>query len=91
LLIYLQAKHQAYPPRLKDLLSDKKLPRLTADWLSQLLQYFCYDEADFYGIEESYRKQLIKEMKARGLIEKNKISLAKNQELDKLLLHSTGK
>ncbi|CQR24636.1 helicase superfamily protein [Streptococcus varani] len=91
LLIYLQAKHQAYPPRLKDLLSDKKLPRLTVDWLGQLLQYFCYDEADFYGIEESYRKQLIKEMKARGLIEKNKISLVKNQELDKLLLHSTGK
>lgn len=91
LLVFLQAKQLPYPTNLKTLLSDKKLPRLTVEWLSQLLQHFCYVEPDFYVVDETYRKNLISEMKSLGLIEKKKVCFSRNQKLDQLLLHSIGK
>lgn len=91
LLIFLQAKGLEFPNRLKELLATKRLPKLDTNWLNHLLQYFCYTEPELYQVDDSYRQELIRQMKAAGLIERNQVNLLRTQKLDSLLTQSAGK
>lgn len=91
LLIFLQAKGLEFPNRLKELLATKWLPEIDTNWLNHLLQYFCYTEPELYQVEDSYRQELIRQMKVAGLIERNQVNLLRTKKLDSLLTQSAGK
>lgn len=90
-LIYMQAKGLSYPQDLQDLLLTKRLPALNRRWLTILLQYFCYDDADFYDDAFNYRQSLIALLKGRGLVDQKQVSLTQSNQLNTLLRQSAGK
>lgn len=75
----------------KKLLGYKELESLDVKWLEILLQGFLYDDIESYQVDDSYRKELIKDLKAKGLIEKRQVSLVTNEKVEKLLINSIGK
>ena len=91
LLIFLQAKNISFPDRLKRLLGTRRLPTMNQKWMELLLQGFLYDDAENYGCDEEYRKDVIAYLKAQGVIEKKKISFKTTPSLEKLLMTSKGK
>lgn len=91
LLIFLNEGKIPVSKRFQKLLGFKKLEPVTLKWLEILLQGFIYDDTDSYLVDENYRQQMIKELKAKGLIEKRKVTLQVNQALEKILINSKGK
>lgn len=91
LLIYLQARQVTVPSHLKRLLGAKRLPDMEPKWMEQLLQGFLYEDADAYQCGGEYREQLEAALKSEGLIEKRKVSLTVNGDIEKLLISSKGK
>ncbi|WP_044600435.1 DEAD/DEAH box helicase family protein, partial [Candidatus Stoquefichus massiliensis] len=91
LLIYLEAKQLSYPFEFQKILGYKKLEKMSIKWLQILLQGLLYDDTDSFQISEDYHKELIKELKSLGFIEKNKVMIVVNQALEKMLVKSVGK
>lgn len=91
LLIFLNEKQVGIPAQLTRAVKLKSLPKLSATWLETLLQGFLYDDTESYACTEEYREWLINEVKAEGLIEKKKVTLATTEAVEKLLISSKGK
>lgn len=56
-----------------------------------LLQGFLYDDVSEFVCQEEYREELIRQLKAHGLIERKKVAFFVNQKLEKTLMNSAGK
>lgn len=91
LLIFCQAKNISFSKKWLRLLQVKKLPEFSEKWLEILLQGFLYEDAECYTCPDTYREQLIKDLKASGLLEKKQVSLLVNKKVEKALINSTGK
>lgn len=91
ILIFLKEKKIAYPERLRRLLGAKQLPRMSVDWMEELLQGLLYSDTDSYSCDETYLQSLIADLKSDGLIEKRKVTLTTNPSVEKMLTTSKGK
>ena len=91
LAIFLREKKDDRAGLFQKLLGAKKLEPMSAKWMETLLQGFLYDDADSYEVAEEYREELIRKLKAAGLIEKRKVCLQMNSSLEKMLISSVGK
>lgn len=92
ILIFLHDRGIPFSPYLTELTGTKgHFPRLNEEWMETLLQGFLYDDTDAYPCDKVYREQLITSLKAAGCIRKNKVTLTKNEEINKLLVSSKGK
>ena len=91
LLIFLNNQKINFSNRYQKLLGFKRLEPMSLKWLEILLQGFFYDDVESYTVDDNYRQLMMKELKAKGLIEKRKVSLQVNQAIEKLLINSRGK
>lgn len=91
LLIFLQAKNIAFSGELLRMTGKGRLPSITLKWMEILLQGFLYEDTESYNCTREYRENMIGSLKARGLIQKNTVCLAKNDAINKLLMNSKGK
>ncbi len=91
LLIYLSTKKLNCPRRFMNLLGVRKLPQMETKWMETLLQKFLYDDTDSFLCDKAYRELLEAKMKQKGLVEKRKVTLTTNSEVEKLLTMSKGK
>lgn len=91
LLIYLEEKKLSYPNQFKQILGYKQLEKMSVKWLQILLQGLLYDDTSSYHIDEDYQKELIKELKSLGFIERNQVTIVVNQAIEKMLVKSVGK
>lgn len=91
LLIFLNDQEIDFSSRYQKLLGFKKLEPLSLKWLEILLQGFFYDDVESYLVDDNYRQLMMKELKAKGLIEKRKVTLQVNQAIEKILINSRGK
>lgn len=91
ILIALNDHNIEYPKRYKTLLGFKSLDKMSVKWLEILLQGLLYDDTDSYYIAKDYHEFLIKDLKSKGLIEKNQVTLLFNKSLENLLVRSVGK
>lgn len=91
LLIYCQEQNIPYARRWLKILNVKELPPMSEKWLEILLQGFLYDDVSEFVCQEEYREELIRQLKAHGLIERKKVAFFVNQKLEKTLMNSAGK
>lgn len=99
ILIYLNSRHIPFSPKLTKLLGLKgglgeqsaKLPKLDLQWMEILLQGFLYDDRASYPCGEAYQDKIKALLKAHGMIQKNKVGLVINENLNKMLISSKGK
>lgn len=92
ILVFLHSKDI---PVSKELLAmmgtSANLPQISLKWLEILLQGFLYEDTASYSCDEAYREQMIQLLKSHGLIQRNKVSLTVNDNVNKLLINSKGK
>lgn len=92
LLVLLKSKEIGFSRELMEMVGEgKRLPAMTNKWLGVLLQGFLYEDTDSYHCAKEYRETLERKMKARGLIQKKKVCLVENEDINKLLITSKGK
>lgn len=91
LLIYCQEKGIAFSPKWLKLLQIKKLPEMNEKWMEFFLQGFLFEDAKQYACDNVYREQLIKRLKAHGLLERNHVGFLVNSKVEKALINSKGK
>lgn len=91
ILIYLQSQKLEIPQYLKDLIGSKSLPSLNYYWMEVLLQGVLYQTPDWYQASPDYIKEIERDMKARGLIDKRQLFLVRNKINDQILNQSLGK
>lgn len=92
MLIFLQDKGIPFSKELTKLLgTNKKLPQMDLSWMEILLQGFLYEDLESFDCNKEYREQIIETLKANSLIHKNKVTLVKNDAINKLLTTSKGK
>lgn len=91
LLIYCQEQNIPYARRWLKILNVKELPPMSEKWMEILLQGFLYDDISEFTCQEEYREELIRQLKAHGLIERKKVAFFVNQKLEKTLMNSAGK
>ncbi len=60
-------------------------------YMEKLLQGVLYDDQDSFLCDKIYREQLIAELKAESMIQRNKVSMANQESVNKLLRTSKGK
>ena len=90
-MIYCQEQGIPYSYRWLKILNVKELPPVSEKWLEILLQVFLYDNVSEFVCQEEYREELIRRLKANGLIERKKVAFFVNQKLEKTLMNSAGK
>ncbi|MBQ7065360.1 MAG: DEAD/DEAH box helicase family protein [Lachnospiraceae bacterium] len=92
MLIFLQDKRIPFSKELTKLLgTNRKLPKMDLSWMEILLQGFLYEDLESFDCTKEYREQLIDTLKSHSLIHKNKVTLVKNDTINKLLTTSKGK
>ena len=92
LLVFLKSKEIAFSKTLMEMIGDgERLPVMTNKWMGILLQGLLYEDTDSYDCSKEYRETLERKMKAKGLIQKKKVCLIENEEINKLLITSKGK
>ncbi|WP_434350582.1 DEAD/DEAH box helicase family protein [Streptococcus sp. KHUD_014] len=91
ILIYLHSQKLEIPQYLKDLIGSKSLPSLNYYWMEVLLQGLLYQTPDWYEASPDYIKEIERDMKARGLIDKRQLFLVRNKINDQILNQSLGK
>ena len=91
ILIYLHSQKLEIPQYLKDLIGSKNLPSLNYYWMEVLLQGLLYQTPDWYEARPDYIKEIERDMKARGLIDKRQLFLVRNKINDQILNQSLGK
>ena len=64
---------------------------MSEKWMETLLQGFLYTDISEFICQEKYREELIRQLKANGLIERKKVTFLVNQKLEKALMNSAGK
>ena len=91
LLIYCQAAGIPFSGKWLRLLTVKKLPEPSEMWMERFLQGFLFDDAESFSCPEEYRKELIRRLKAAGLLEKKRVCFLSNDRIEKMLINSRGK
>ena len=92
LLVFLKSKGIGFSGELTEMVGEgKRLPAMTNKWLGVLLQGFLYEDTESFDCTKEYRETLERKMKARGLIQKKKVCLVENEDINKLLITSKGK
>ncbi len=91
LLIYCQEQGIPYSYRWLKILNVKELPPMSEKWMEILLQVFLYEDVSEFVCQEEYREELIRRLKANGLIERKNVTFLVNQKLEKTLMNSAGK
>lgn len=91
ILIYLHSQKLEIPQYLKELIGSKSLPSLNYYWMEVLLQGLLYQTPDWYQASPDYIKEIERDMKARGLIDKRQLFLVRNKINDQILNQSLGK
>ena len=91
ILIYLHSQKLEIPQYLKNLIGSKSLPSLNYYWMEVLLQGILYQTPDWYQVRPDYIKEIERDMKARGLIDKRQLFLVRNKINDQILNQSLGK
>lgn len=92
LLVFLHAKNMPVSGELVQMLGAKgKIPSMNLKWLEILLQGFLYDDVDSFPSDTVFREQLLDLLKSHGLIQKKKVCLTANENINKLLRTSKGK
>ena len=91
ILIYLHSQKLEISQYLKDLIGSKSLPSLNYYWMEVLLQGVLYQTPDWYQASPDYIKEIERDMKARGLIDKRQLFLVRNKINDQILNQSLGK
>lgn len=92
LLVFLHAKNMSVSGELVQMLGAKgKIPSMNLKWLEILLQGFLYDDVDSFPSDRVFREQLTDLLKSHGLIQKKKVCLTVNENINKLLRTSKGK
>ncbi len=92
LLVYLKAAGIPFSKELVRILgANRQLPAMSPYYMEKLLQGFLYEDTESYFCDKVYREQMIAELKADSLIQKNKVGLVNNDGVNKLLRTSKGK
>ena len=91
MLILLEKDQPSKVKEYQRLLGSKSLDSMNAKWMEELLQGFLYDDYEHYQVDEAYRKDLIKELKAHDCIDRRTVCLQMNKALEKVMIRSTGK
>ncbi len=92
LLIFCQDRNIPFPAYLREVIGAKgRLPELKDEWLEILLQGFLYEDSESYSVPEEERKQLEKELREAGCVERGRVSLTHKDAFQKLLMKSRGK
>ena len=91
LLIYCQAAGIPFHEKWLEVLTVKRLPEMSEAWLEKLLQGLLFDDAESFFCPAGYREELIRRLKAAGLIEKKKVGFLINDKIEKMLINSRGK
>lgn len=91
ILIYLHSQKLEISQYLKDLIGSKTLPSLNYYWMEVLLQGLLYQTPNWYQASPDYIKEIERNMKARGLIDKRQLFLVRNKINDQILNQSLGK
>lgn len=92
ILVFLNEKQMPFSQELVKMLGAKEqIPKMNLRWLEILLQGFLYDDIESYPEDSVFREQMTELLKGRGLIQKRKVSLTGNEDVNKLLRTSKGK
>lgn len=91
LLIYCQAEGIPFSGKWLEVLTVKRLPKMSEAWMEKLLQGLLFDDAESFFCPAGYREELIRRLKAAGLIEKKKVGFLINDKIEKMLINSRGK
>ena len=91
LLVYCQCMGIPFSPAWLQVLGIESLPDMSEKWMEIFLQGFLYDDRENYACPESYREELLKELKTAGLIEQGKVCFLINSRMERMLANSTGK
>ncbi len=92
LLVFLQSKDIIFSKQLLSILGNgTKLPGMTVKWMEILLQGLLFEDTESFACTGEYIDKLKAGMRAQGLIQKNKVCLAANETIEKLLTGSKGK
>lgn len=91
LLIYCQSCDIPFSWHWLELLGVREMPPVTPEWMGVFLQGFLYDDRDSFSCEETYRKELEKELRAGALADKKRISFLSSEKTEKILINSCGK
>ena len=91
LLTYCQARGISFSWKWLEVLNVKQMPEMSEKWLELFLQGFLYDDKDKYSCTDEYREALIKELKAKGLLDQKKVRFLVSDRVEKLLINSRGK
>lgn len=92
LLVFLNEKHMPVPTELVRMLGAKgRIPRMNLHWLEVLLQGFLYEDVDSFPSDPVFREQMMELLKSHGLIQRRKVGLSANENVNKLLRASKGK
>ena len=91
LLIYCQAEGIPFGGKWLEVLTVKRLPKMSEAWMEKLLQGLLFDDAESFFCPAGYREELIRRLKAAGLIEKKKVGFLVNDKIEKMLINSRGK
>ena len=91
LLIYCQAAGIPYHEKWLEVLTVKRLPEMSEAWMEKLLQGLLFDDVESFSCPAGYREELIRRLKAAGLIEKKRVGFLINDKIEKMLINSRGK
>ena len=91
LLIYCQAAGIPFHEKWLEVLTVKRLPEMSEAWMEKLMQGLLFDDAESFFCPAGYREELIRRLKAAGLIEKKKVGFLINDKIEKILINSRGK
>ncbi len=92
ILVFLNEKGIPFSNELMRMLGAKgRIPKMNLRWLEILLQGFLYEDIDSYPSDPIFREQMIELLKGHGLIQKKKVGLTVNENVNKLLRTSKGK
>lgn len=91
LLIYCQCMGISFSPAWLQVLGIESLPDMSEKWMEIFLQGFLYEDRESYTCYENYQKELMKKLKAAGLIEKGKVCFLMNSRIERMLANSVGK
>lgn len=83
--------YQALHSAIAGLGARGRIPGMNLHWLEVLLQGFLYDDMDSFPSDRVFRERLMELLKSHGLIQRRKVGLSANENVNKLLRTSKGK
>lgn len=91
IVVFLNASNIAIDKENLKRLCNKQIPNLTAKWLEILLQNILFSEDEFWTEYSDLVNSIKAKLNKLGVIEKKKVLLSNNPELQKYFVNSMGK